>query len=140
MNSLPMLLAQDAIDPTAIGERLGKAQDVQEILGIIIGVLVLVVLALVGFYLRERKAWGEEKAKLIGEHATEKADILQRWSAAKLDWEQERGKHAGQITEVAEAAADGREALMREMLALALRIEKALDRLAQWKEARGDNT
>jgi len=122
-----LLLAQDstALDPTAIGDKLGKAQDVQEILGIIVGVLIVVVVALVTWYLRERKAWGIEKL-----------DLIKRWGDAKLEWEVERGKHAGQLTEVAEAAADSREGLMREMLDLSLRIEKALNRLAEWKEAR----
>ena len=123
---IPMLLAQDALDPTAIGEKLGQAQDIQEILGIVIGVLVLVVLALVTWYLRERKAWGEEKL-----------DIIKRWGEAKLAWEVERGKHAGQIAELAAAAAEDKEGLMREMMDLYLRIEKALERLADLAAARG---
>ena len=59
----------------------------------------------------------------------EKADILDRWAKSKLAWEVERGTHAGRLTEVAEGAADSRESLMREMLELALRIEKALTAL-----------
>ena len=135
MLDLPGLLAQ-SIDPTKLGETLGQAQSVQQVLGIIVGVLVLVVLALVTWYLRERKAWGLEKLSLVTAWNDEKADILRRWGESKLAWEVERGKHAGQITEVAEAAADTRENLMREMLNLSLKIERALDRLAEWKEAR----
>lgn len=122
-----ILLAQSTIDPTKLGETLGQAQSVQQVLGTVIGVLVLVVLALVTWYLRERKAWGEEKVDIIG-----------RWGAAKLEWEKERGKHAGHLTALATASADDKETLMREMLDLSLRIEKALDRLHVWKEARGD--
>jgi len=114
-------------DPVAIGDALGKSQDIQQVLGIIIGVLIAVVLALVTFYLRERKGWGGEKVKLVEAHGEE-----------RLAWEKERGAHAGRLAEVADVAADGREGLMREMLELALRIEKALDRLATWKEARGE--
>ena len=131
MFDLPLLLAQDptVLDPIAIGDKLGKAQDVQEILGIIVGVLVVVVLALVTWYLRERKAWGEEKL-----------DIIKRWGEAKLAWETERGKHAGQLADLAAAAAEDKEGLMREMMDLALRIEKALDALRVWKEARGEQS
>ena len=124
---LPLLFAQDAIDPVAIGDKLGKAQDVQEILGVVVGVLVVVVLALVTWYLRERKAWGEEKV-----------DLIKRWSEAKLDWEKERGKHAGQLANLAAAAAEDKEGLMREMMDLALRIEKALDALRAWKITKGE--
>ncbi|KKM19885.1 hypothetical protein LCGC14_1651130 [marine sediment metagenome] len=122
-------LLADGLDPTKLGETLGQAQSVQQVLGVIVSVLIVVVLALVTWYLRERKAWGEEKVELI-----------RRWGEAKLKWEQERGTHAGQLTEVANKAADGRENLMREMLDLSLRIEKALDRLAEWKKARGGGT
>ncbi len=124
-NIFPLLLSQ-SIDPVELGNNLGKAQDVQEILGIIVGVLVAVVLALVTWYLRERKTWGEDKV-----------DIIERWGNAKLEWEKERGKHAGQLAELAAAAADDKESLMREMMDLSLRIEKALDRLAEWKSGRG---
>ena len=132
------LLAQDTaiLDPTGIGEKLGKAQDVQQILGIIIGVLIFVVVTLVAWYLRERKAWGEEKASIHEAHGKAKAKAITAHGGERLAWEVERGKHSAQLTEVAEQAADGRETLMREMLELALRIEKALDRLAEWKEAR----
>ena len=133
---LPLLLAQDAIDPTAIGEKLGKAQDVQEILGIIVGVLILVVLALVGWYLRERKTWGEEKATMVSTGATAEADIIARWSEAKVKWEKERHAHTAELAKVREAAADVERGLMRELLALSLRIEQALTKLSEWKEAR----
>jgi len=125
-DTLLLLFAQDVIDPTTIGEKLGQAQDVQQVLGVIVGVLVLVVLAVVGWYLRERKACGEEKV-----------DIVKRWGEAKLAWEVERGKHAGQLAELAAAAAEDKEGLMRELIDLSLRIEKALARLADLAAARG---
>lgn len=120
MFELDLLILAQSIDPTEFGRELGQAQNVQQILGTLVGGLVLVCLVLVGWYLRERKAWTEEKV-----------DILKRWGDAKLSWQVERGKHAAQLTEVAEAAANSREGLLREMLDLSLRIEKALDRLAE---------
>ena len=131
-----LLLAQDAIDPTAIGDKLGKAQDVQQVLGIIVGVLVLVVLALVAFYLRERKAWGIEKVELVKVGAKAEKELLSRWHEARVAWEQERLRHAQEVAGVREKAADVERGLMREMLDLALRIDKSLTKLAEWKEAR----
>jgi len=133
---IPLLLAQD---PTGIGEKLGQAQNVQQILGFVVAALVVALLAVVGWYLRERKAWGEEKATIQEEHGKAKAKAITAHSAERLSWEVERGKHAAQLTELAEQNADGRETLMREMLELALRIEKALDRLAADARARGES-
>lgn len=130
---IPLLLAQD---PTGIGEKLGQAQNTQQVLGLVVGALVVALLAVVGWYLRERKAWGEEKAGIQEEHGNSKAKAITAHGAERLAWEVERGKHAATLTEVAEAAADSREGLMREMLELVLRVEKALDRLAQWKDER----
>lgn len=133
---MPLLLAQDAIDPTAIGEKLGKAQDVQEILGVIVGVLVVVILAVVAWYLRERKAWGLEHVAIVLKCANDEKELLGRWTESKLKWEQERLAHAVALGRVREAAADVERGLMREMLDLALRIDKSLTKLAEWKDAR----
>lgn len=120
-------LAQDGlgIDPTEIGKQLGQAQDVQTVLGTIVGVLLVAILALIYFYLREKKAWNLDKEKL-----------LDRWSNAKVDWETERTEHQRALKEQGDKAAKEKEGLMREMLNLALKIEKSLDKLAAWKEAR----
>ena len=130
MDAFVLLLAQD-IDPTAIGDKLGQAQDVQQVLGIVIGVLILVVLALVTWYLRERKTWGEEKATLITDHSKEMAELVGRWSEAKIRWEAERTKHAEVQLRTKDQAAKEKEALMREMLDLVLKVERALKALTE---------
>lgn len=131
-----LLLAQDptALDPTGIGEKLGQAQDVQEIQGIIIGALIAVVLGGVTWYLRERKAWGEEKVAMVEAHGKAKAKAITAHGAERLAWEVERGKHAGLLTELANENAEGREAMLREQIGLTLKIEKALDRLSEIRQ------
>ena len=54
---MPWLLAQD---PVGIGESLGQAQGVQQILGIIIGMLLLALLAVVAYHLREVRRWQDK--------------------------------------------------------------------------------
>jgi len=125
-------LAQ-SIDPTELGRELGQAQNVQQILGTIVGVLVAVVLALVYFYLKERRSWTEQQVKAITDAAQEKEDILARWSGSKVEWEQERTKHAEVQLATKDQAADEKEGLMREMLDLVLRVEQALKALAELK-------
>lgn len=131
LDIFPLLLAQDAL---ALGDKLGRAQDVQEILGIVIGVLGMVVLALVTWYLRERKAWGEEKVGIVEAHGKAKARAITAHGTERLAWEVERGKHARLLTELANENAEGREAMLRDQIVLTLKIEKALDRLAEIRQ------
>lgn len=124
MFDLPIILAE-TFDPAAIGDKLGQAQNAQQVLAVCVTVLLVAIVAIVVWYLRERGAWNAEKV-----------DLIKRWGEAKLAWEVERGKHAAQLISVAEAAADSREVLMREMLDLHLKIAKTLDNLANLKDSR----
>ena len=131
MNGLAQLA--QSIDPIKLGDTLGQAQSVQQILGTIVGVLLAAVLALVYFYLRERKAWNACEVKCLKEWNEEKAGILDRWRASKIKWEQTRTKHAEIQLELKDQAAEEKEGLMREMLDLVLRVEQALKALAELK-------
>ena len=128
------LFVGQIVSPTAISNGLAEAQSVQQVLAAIVAALVFTLLAVVSFYLKERKAWSEEKLAQVKEHNAEKQDILDRWSGAKLEWEQERGRHVAGISEAKDRAASEKEALMREMLDLVLRVERALDTLAQHRQ------
>lgn len=129
MNGLLLLAQADKLDPTKIAEDLSQAQDVQQVLSTIVGVMVFVVIALVTFYLREKGAWGKEKEELLRQAAADQRGLLQRWSEAKIKWENERLRHAEAIKDLTASSATEKESLMREMLALALKIEKALTAL-----------
>ena len=126
-----LLLAQSAIDPTAIGEKLGQAQDVQQVLSIIVGVLILVVLAVVAWYLRERKASSEEKADIIKRWAEAKASAASELATERLARQADSTEHQRVRYEDLASYAEEKEGLMREMMELSLRLEKVLDKLAE---------
>lgn len=130
---LPPLVLAQSIDPTAIGDKLGQAQSVQQVLGVIIGVLLLTLIALVTFYLRERKAWNEEKVKLVEDHNAEQKDLIGRWSQAKVDWEQERTRHTEALLTLRDTGAKEKEGMFREMMDIVLRVEQALANLVKLK-------
>ena len=61
-----MQLAQSLpIDPVAIGDQLGKAQDVQTVLGIVIGLLLLAVVSGIVFHIREARRWEAKYEKRL---------------------------------------------------------------------------
>lgn len=64
-----MLLAQDLpLDPLKIGEELGKAQNVQQVLALVVGVLLLALIAVVVFHVREARRWEEKYEKRINKN------------------------------------------------------------------------
>lgn len=62
-------LAQDLpIDPISIGESLGKAQNVQQVLATVVGVLLLAIIAIVIFHVREARRWEDKYEKRINKN------------------------------------------------------------------------
>jgi len=56
------LIAQDlAIDPSKVAEELGKAQNVQQVLAVVVGALLVFLVAMILFHIREQRRW-EAKA------------------------------------------------------------------------------
>lgn len=59
------IFAQDVLDPTAVAQDLGKAQNVQEVLAIVVSVLLIFLLAVVVFHVREARRWEAKYEKRL---------------------------------------------------------------------------
>ena len=67
------LIAQDlTIDPSKVAEELGKAQNVQQVLAVVVGALLVFLIATILFHIREQRRW-EAKAD------DQAAKVLRTW-------------------------------------------------------------
>lgn len=135
------------MDPIELGKSLGQAQDVQTVLGVVIGMLLVALLAVVKFWLASRTEWGAEKLKLSTEHEREKGELTRvaaenagqlavAHQADAVEWEKARTGFVQRERDLIEVHAAKVEGLMREMLDLAVGVEKALDKLGRLAEQR----
>ncbi|HET99701.1 hypothetical protein LCGC14_0274080 [marine sediment metagenome] len=117
------------MDPAKIGEALGQAQDIQTVLGIFIGLLLLALMFLVKLWMADRLGntvkLGALELAQAGELSRRDVDL----AAKETAWERERADHHQSLQLIHEAHTTKVEELMREMLSLAMGVEKALDQL-----------
>ena len=117
--------------PEEIGSALGQAQDVQQVLGIVIAVLIAALLAIVTYYLREKGAWTKEQVELAKEQTRELGVKETAAESARADWERERALFIQRERDLIKEHATKSEELWREMIELTLGVERALDQLGR---------
>ena len=85
---MPILLAQD---PTAIAQELAKAESVQQVLSIVVGVLLFALLSMVFGYVK-RELYHESEAKAANLASNTREDDLRKHFEKRLDAERLENK------------------------------------------------
>lgn len=141
----------DPLDPTKIGEALGQAQSIQQVLGICIGFLLVVCAGLVKLWTGDRKAHAEEKEKdaealkardlqAQKDHDAAIADLKRQLAegrekgradlaTARAGWERERADFIQRERDLIAAHTEKLEEKHEQTLKVALACQRALDKV-----------